>query len=351
MSAGGDDDAALRLGLEAMRAARFDQAEQAFLQVAGANPKDHRAWHMLAVIALNTARPAKAVELAQRALQHDRRNAAYLSTLGVAAAECGEFEEAIKHFRRALREHPSFVDASYNLGKTLVKIGDLAGARDAYRRTLAFNPRQQEARKNLAWVLRELGELDTAIALLDEARADSPDDEQVLLQLANAHRERSGSAAGLDFYRTALSRLPASRALHGGLARLLLARGEWREGWRAYLGRDAVPRGGPLPPVLARDLSGMRIRLVGEQGLGDVLFFLRFAPELAARGARVALECQPKLVGLLKGLPLFDDVIAYSDPEVPEPGNETRVDVGDLPALLEVTSTPPAVQLVRDPQR
>jgi tetratricopeptide (TPR) repeat protein len=368
MHGGARYDALVQRGLEAMRDGRPADAEAAFAQIASDNPKEHRAWHMLAVIALNAARPHDAVGFAQRAVQHDRRNPAYHSTLGIAAAECGMLDDALGHFRRALREKPGFVDASYNLGKTLVKIGDLKGAHDAYRRALAFDARHPGLRKNLAWVLRELSRLDEAIALLEVASAESPGDEDLLEHLADAYGERSGSGAALASYGAAIERLPTSALLHFGRAQLLLSRGEWRAGWSEYLWRDLVPRTPPSesvarplgrrdpPPLpqpgsLARDLSGVHLRLIGEQGLGDALFFTRFAPELKRRGASLVLECQPKLVPLLGRSPLFDEVRPFDAAGSAGTAGGSGVFLGDLPALLDAQTTPPPLPLTADSAR
>jgi len=367
MHGGAQYETLVRRGLEAIRDGRPADAEAAFAQIASDNPKEHRAWHMLAVIALSTSRPHDAVGFAQRAVQHDRRNPAYHSTLGVAAAECGMLDDAIGHFRRALREKPGFVDASYNLGKTLVKIGDLKGAHEAYARALAFDARHPGLRKNLAWVLRELGGLDEAIALLEQASAESPGDDDLLEHLADAHGERSGSGAALAAYGAAIERLPRSALLHFGRAQLLLALGEWGQGWSEYLWRDLVPRSPPpdnvagpsgqkdsaplpQPGSLARDLSGMRLRLIGEQGLGDVLFFARFAPELKRRGASLVLECQPKLVPLLGRSPLFDEVRPSDAAGSAATPGGSSVFLGDLPALMD-SETPPPLPLTLDPAR
>jgi hypothetical protein len=39
-----------------------------------------------------------------------------------------------------------------------------------------------------------------------------------------------------------------------------------------------------------------------EQGLGDTIQFVRYAPLLAERGANVIIECQARLKPLLKGM-------------------------------------------------
>ena len=61
------------------------------------------------------------------------------------------------------------------------------------------------------------------------------------------------------------------------------------------------------------DIAGRTILLHAEQGLGDTLQFVRYAPMVAQRGARVVLEVQPSLVRLMQGLPGIARVVARGD--------------------------------------
>jgi len=56
-------------------------------------------------------------------------------------------------------------------------------------------------------------------------------------------------------------------------------------------------------------LNGQTILLHPEQGLGDVLQFVRYAPRVGARGGKVVLQCQPELHRLLQNLPGVSRVI------------------------------------------
>jgi hypothetical protein len=75
------------------------------------------------------------------------------------------------------------------------------------------------------------------------------------------------------------------------LCRLLL--GQFDEGWRAYEYRFDVPEHDPRPEgaiVLdAARIAGKRVPILTEQGRGDILRFIRYAPLLVERDAIVSV--------------------------------------------------------------
>jgi hypothetical protein len=102
---------------------------------------------------------------------------------------------------------------------------------------------------------------------------------------------------------------------HLGLAEILLARGEFGPGWIAYLdyqaglagvagrnGRENWPRM-PAPMWNGMRLPGKRILLLGDQGYGDMLQFVRYVPMVAARCGEVVLICDPTLAPLVAAVP------------------------------------------------
>ena len=91
----------------------------------------------------------------------------------------------------------------------------------------------------------------------------------------------------------------------------LLALGRFKEGWQGYESRWLDPkfcadtRDYPAPLWLGRPgeaVAGRTVLLHAEQGLGDSIQFLRYAPLVRALGARVVLEVQPALLPLVAGL-------------------------------------------------
>ncbi|HEY3077795.1 MAG TPA: tetratricopeptide repeat protein, partial [Burkholderiales bacterium] len=308
-------------------------------------PSDHRDWNALAWTYLQSGQSELALEAARRAHEGNRNNLGYLNTLRVAYGEIGELERAEAAFRKVLKRKPGSLDAVLNLAKALEKQERLPEALKLYERALAMEPAYPKLATNLARLYRECGgNAARALALLERS-ARHIAGEDLALALASCDLELAGVDAAASRLSRALADHPDWVLARKALAHMLLAAGRWREGWQEYRWRGAR-HGAPMlnAPLPAR-LDGERILLRGEQGLGDVLFFLRFAPLLRARGGVVALACETKLHSILRQGGGLQAVRAL-------PPQDAGFLVGDLPALLECSETPPAWPLsVADDER
>jgi hypothetical protein len=281
--------------------------------------RDHRAWNEAAWAKLLAGECELAVEYARRAHQLSRRNVDYLNTLGVAYAEAGELELARTSFMKALKLEPGYVDALVNLAKVLEKRDDLASAAKAYERARALAPAYPKLAVTLTRVKRQLGLAAEARSILENSTA--IDAQDLAMGLADCDFELDGEKAASERLRAAVAAHPEWHLARGALAHLLLATAQWRDGWRLY--RSSPPS----------HLAGRKVLLRGEQGIGDVLFFLRFASALRNRGVAIALACEKKLHSILAAGPVLDEIRVDTGEGLP---------IGDLPLLLESEDTPPA---------
>jgi tetratricopeptide (TPR) repeat protein len=96
-------------------------------------------------------------------IDRDRLRAQTQVNLGAAAREAGRLEQAIDHYRSALRLNPIDAPAHYDLGNALLQRGDLDDAIDRYRRALEIAPDYAEAHGNLGLALKRRGEMKEAI--------------------------------------------------------------------------------------------------------------------------------------------------------------------------------------------
>jgi hypothetical protein len=83
--------------------------------------------------------------------------------------------------------------------------------------------------------------------------------------------------------------------------------------------------------ILPTDMSGATILVERDQGLGDELFFLRFAKRLRNRGAHVTYRPDERLVAMLRRADVADEVTRDTDPR---DAFDYVVTICDLPWLV-----------------
>jgi Tfp pilus assembly protein PilF len=335
--------AAYARGVSAFESGDLATAEEIFSALVRQEPRLHQVWNALCLVALQAARPEAALERARQAVKLDRANVDYLNNLGIASGELGEFDSAEQAFRRAIKTKPTYVEARFNLAKLLHKQGQLSDSLKEYERAHAIEPTSIKVQHALTEAYQANGRPGRALEMLRAAGAiDNPG---ILTHgYATCLADVEGPAAALAWLRACLPREPGGRFTHGPLGVTALAMGEWHEGWKYYClfyrerrAPGSVPTLTPLP---AR-LDGKRILLRPDQGLGDTLFFLRFAAELQERGAAVSLSCERRLASLLQGARPF----AIVDEDVDQGLWDWDLWITDLPAMLETQSVPAAVPI------
>jgi hypothetical protein len=177
------------------------------------------------------------------------------------------------------------------------------------------------------------------------------------MNMANALRDLQRHSEAMRYYEQALAFDASNADVHWNQSLCLLAMGDLERGWEEYEWRRKVKRlydadrQFEAPLWLGREpLQGKTILLHAEQGLGDTIQFCRYASELAAMGARVVLEVQAPLVGVLAGLRGVDQLLARGSQAGPY---DYHCPLLSLPFALQtrLDTIPAAVPYLRpDPQ-
>ncbi|MBW8056333.1 MAG: hypothetical protein FVQ76_13675, partial [Nitrospira sp.] len=137
------------------------------------------------------------------------------------------------------------------------------------------------------------------------------------------------------------------------LALLWLLIGDFSRAWDFYRARRSVRslRRKLWQEPLPGDLSGKRILLLKEQGLGDEIFFLRFAEEVKRRGAEITYLGDAKIAPIIRRVDFIDRVIGEAEEAQ---GTDITASVADLPFLVGMKSAAdiaPPYSLPVDPTR
>jgi tetratricopeptide (TPR) repeat protein len=237
--------------------------------------------------------------------------------LAAQAHRAGRLDEAISSYLRLLAVRPYHTELHNNLGVALRLVGKLEASVSHHRLSLASDPDNPALQSNLGNALRAANRLDEAVKHHFQSIALNRDYAEGFYNLALCLRDLGRLDEAVGCFGRAIALNPENRRARTELAIALLMRGELAEGFAAYEARKRLPET-PTPEFAkpawdGGPVGGKRVLLYPEQGLSDVLLFVRFARELKRRGATVIVLCQALLKELLVGTDYIDEVVAEGE--------------------------------------
>jgi Flp pilus assembly protein TadD len=265
-------------------------------------------------------------------------------------------EDAVACFERARDLDPAVAEVPYQKGLACARDGELGDAESWLGLALAFRPDHPFALLCLGDVLRRLGRVEEALPLLEKAvglvpeywkahsdlalalceadrllEAASALEKASLLHLPDVTGRDATVACNLGVVRRFQGRLydairllaesirlaPEFGEAHLNRAFALLEAGRFEEGWHEYEWRPKLALS-PHRPLEAHlqtglPLEGKTVLVHEEQGLGDLIQFVRYAVPLEAMGARVVVACGEAAHPLIRNARGVADVVPADD--------------------------------------
>jgi tetratricopeptide (TPR) repeat protein len=262
---------------------RFDEALAAYDRALALRPDYANAHNNRGVILHAMKRFDEALADYGRALELNPRYADAFLNHSATLCELRRFDEALESCDRALALCPGSAEVHYNRGNALKGLQRVNDAVASYERALELRPNYLEALNNRGVTLHQLRRFNEELAQYDRVYALRPD-------FSDAHYNES-------------------------LCRLLT--GDFKRGWQKHEWRwqtahmESDRRNFEQPLWLgSHDIAGKTILLHAEQGFGDTIQFCRYAPLVAAHGARVILEVQEPLRELTSTLAAAVEVVS-----------------------------------------
>jgi tetratricopeptide (TPR) repeat protein len=296
------------------------KADRLYAELLETEPTNFDGLHGRGRLHLDCRRYDSALSLIQAALRVDAQRPEGFSTLGLVFYELRRLDHALTSFEAGLRLAPADAPLLNQRGVMLLELGRTGEALASFEHALAADPALLDALGNYGNVLLKLNRPADAIAVYDQALALAPHNAGLLTNRAIALRKLDRPQEALMSVRRALAAKPdfAQARFVDSLVRLTL--GDFQGGWRTYESRwqgrnlSSQRRTFTAPLWLGEGaLTGKTILLHAEQGFGDTMQFVRYAPLIAARGAKVVLEVQRELVRLISRLEGIDAVIGRGE--------------------------------------
>lgn len=317
---------------------KFSEARLLLERLAVRFPENAAIWYNLGILLREQRNLTEAERCFREALARAPDHIDARNNLGSVLHGQMRYTEAAAEYRTCIASHPEYLKARLNLVSVLMDDGRFTDAEQACRELLAHAPDLAEAHRFLAAILGHQGRIADALPIYARATALAPDDPVTLCAYAGALAETGNLHPALRVLAAAAGQDSASDALLQLESTLFLAHGLFADGWAAYRRRPAFLRfaeklgPGTLVQQLPADIAGKRILVLREQGIGDELFFLRYAPQLRARGASVTVRATAKIAALIARAGCADNIIAGDD--APAPPVDAQLLCGDLPHVL-----------------
>ena len=374
--------ALINLGAALQEQGKFQEAIACYRKVLAIQPNSLLALINLGAALKEQGECQEAIACCRKVLAMQPNSLAALVNLGAALKEQGECQEAIAYFRKALAIQPNSLPALMNLGDALKQQGEFREAADCYRKVLAIQPNSLVDLISLGDVLKGQGELQEAIACYRKALAIKSDSLAALISLGGAFVDQGEPQEAAVYCKKALAIQPNSVAAltnlgasmccqeavqeaitiyrkaislnkdfpyaHFNLSMSLLSSGDYENGWEEYEWRfhaKGAALHGPQPQLKKWDgcnnPSRNRLVLVGEQGLGDTLQFMRYIPSMSKRGMSVAFCTHIKLHDLILASGITTEV--YSSEEILQLTTGEWLPLLSLPRHLNIRPDNPLV--------
>ena len=187
---------------------------------------------------------------------------------------------------------------------------------------------------------REQRQPSLALACYAQAFVQDPESVSAWNNYGNVMREMGYPGRAQPFLEHAIRLDPGHETARFNLAVSLLLQGNYTQGWPAYEDRwnfehlkGMLPQL-PRPKWSGEDLKGKTILVVGEQGIGDTIQFVRFVMSLREQGATIILAVAETMVSLFGSNDVISQTVSFGQ-ELPN--FDFWIPIMSIPGVLGVT--------------
>ncbi len=341
------------LGNTLSDAGRCAEAEDSYRTVLSLSPGHAGAHNNLGLALEANSDTDAAMACFQEAVAADPRYRDAHRNMARIRRDQGRLTEAVTHYQAAIESMPDDIASMNDQGVVLFELENIEEAVCVLNKVVEISADCVDAHINLGNMLCAIDRPDDAVAQFERALANDPGCVDAVVNMGHARKQQGDMRAAIETYQQALATDPDHQEAWFGKGFCHLLLGEFEDGWRGYRRRESM-RGADADfcrDAVAEDLKRRRILVVRDQGIGDEVFFLRFLPALARRGAHLAYLPDARLAEMFNRAGVAEIV---TDDDLKARSFDLKISVGDLPHVLgpdPIGATPPSIRLEPQPER
>lgn len=338
----------LQAGMAAHRAGALEDAEAKYRSVLDVSPEHADALHLLGTVCFQRGDTLDAKSLIEKAIAANPNAVNFQNTYGLVLRALNQSSEACQAWAKALKMSPGYLDAHNNLGMTLAEMKQYDNAETVLRVGLEEEPDSVMLRTTLGRTLLLKDDVDRAVAEFQNVLDTEPTHVNALNNLGVALNLIDDRAGARSAFERALAADPDHVDAHYNYSHLLLTEGDFENGWRHFewrLRRRDYGRKFDVPQWGGEPLNGRTVLLWSEQGLGDAVQFIRYAPMVVEQGGTVIVECRKPVIRLFEQVEGISGVFENREAE----GYDLHIPMMSLPSVFksDLNSIPAPVPYVK----
>lgn len=262
----------IRKGLIYFQSKNYVKAEKIFLNLIRTNPTNQKIYGYLIPILIEQKKFENALKFSERFYNINKKNELGLIYIGIINYKLNRISKALEFFEKSLIINPNNVDALVNIGVTYRKLGDIERAQSYLEKSLKLNNNKPIVFYNLGLIYEDEGDFNKAIELYKKSISLNNKDYDSIHALSLCQLTMQNFKEGLKNYEFRWNKKNFEKYRHANIPKL----------------------------ISVNSISGKKILVWYEQGLGDTIQFSRYIGLLTDLGAKVTFEVQKPLLSFLK---------------------------------------------------
>jgi tetratricopeptide (TPR) repeat protein len=244
--------------------------------------------------------------------------------LGIVLHELQRQEEALTSYEQAVNLNPNYAESHWRRGLTLTQLERWEQAIDSFRAALAIDQNLPEIRSNLGFALMKAQLLNEAIQQYQLA-LEMKETPALHFLMGTAYQNLGLRSQAIFSYKRAIALDPDYSSAQYRLSFLLLLEGDFEAGLKYFERRLTLPEDAdwlePVRKIISgfgmsrywqgQAISGSRLTVITEQGLGDSLMMLRYLPLLknATGISKLVVVCDAALESIIQNISGIDKLV------------------------------------------
>ena len=257
----------------------YEEAERIFKNILKNNKDFPRVYAGLGQVFFQRKLYQEAITQFKHSVDLMPSNGEYKLSLAKTYQSLGQLKAAEKYFQLAIDQEPAMANALYQYGLFMEEKGDIENALIHYRKALKIDKNLYEAHEPLGKILEKTGDLDGAIAEYSLALKSDKKNYSLHLTLGSILLNSNDPSKANFYFKRALSLIPRDFKAHVKVAGMLMGKGMIDESLTLYETASSID------PQNSKVYSEMGKAYLEKQDMGAALKFFKKSVKLQPENA------------------------------------------------------------------